>query len=72
MLYDNNPDNVNKRPEWSKLVVTDIDGPGRKYTINTDTGRNISRTCRDLRPDGLYVNNSGCISRPPDRLIVKM
>ena len=31
ILYDKNLDNTNKRPEWSKGVVTDIDGPGRKY-----------------------------------------
>ena len=44
ILYDKNPDNTNKRPEWSKGVVTDIDGPDRKSTIENDTGKNVTRT----------------------------
>ena len=44
VLCDKNPDNNNKRPEWSKGVVMDIDGPGRKYQIENDAGKNVSRT----------------------------
>ena len=44
VLYDKNPDNSTKRPEWSKGVVMDIDGPGRKYKIENDAGRNVTRT----------------------------
>ena len=43
VLYEKNPDNSTKRPEWSKGVVTDIDGPGRKYKIENDSGKNITR-----------------------------
>ena len=43
MLYDKNPDST-KRPEWSKGVVTDIDSPGRKYKIENDSGKNVTRT----------------------------
>ena len=39
VLYDKNPDNTTKRPEWSKGVVTDIDGPGRKYKIESDLAK---------------------------------
>ena len=39
VLYDKNPDNSTKRPEWSKGVVEDIQGPGCKYTIESDTGK---------------------------------
>ena len=52
--------------------VTDVNGPGRKYTIQNDTGKNVTRTRCDIKPDGSYVTNSGRVSRPPDRLIVKM
>ena len=72
ILYDKNPDNTNKSPEWPKGVVTDIDGPGRKYQIESDTGKNVTRTRRDIKLDGSYITNSGRISRPPDHLIVKM
>ena len=51
ILYDKNPDSA-IRPEWSKWTITDFDGPSRKYTINMDSGKNVRRTCRDLRPDG--------------------
>ena len=44
ILYKKNLDNTNRRPEWSKGVVTDIDGPGRKYNIQSNTGRNVTRT----------------------------
>ena len=71
MLYDKNPD-CNKRPDWSKGVVTDIDGPGRKYNIQNDTGENVTRTRQDIRPDNSHVTNFDRVSRPPERLIVKM
>ena len=44
VLHDKNPDNSTNRPEWSKGVVTDIDGPGRKYKIENDSGKNVTRT----------------------------
>ena len=44
VLYDKNPDNNTKRPEWSSGTVTNINDPGRKYTIETDTGKNVTRT----------------------------
>ena len=44
MLYDKNPDNKTKRPEWLRGVVMDIDGPGRKYKIENDVGKNVTRT----------------------------
>ena len=44
VLYNKNPDNSTKRPEWSKGVVKDIQGPGHKYTIESDTGKNDTRT----------------------------
>ena len=43
VLYDKNPDNSTKRLEWSKGVVTDIDGPGRKYKIENDAGKNVTQ-----------------------------
>ena len=72
VLYNKNPDNSTKRPEWSKGVFKDIQEPGHKYTIEGDTGKNVTRTMRDIRPDGSYVTNSGRVSRPPERLIAKM
>ena len=72
VLYDKNPDNSIKRPDWSKAVVTDIDGPGRKYKIENDSGKIVTRTRQDIRPDGSYATNSGRVSRPPDHLIAKM
>ena len=68
VLYYKNPDNSTKRPDWSKGVVTDIDGKGRKYNIQSDTGKNVTRN----RPDGSYVINSGRVSTPLERLIVEM
>ena len=44
ILYNKSPDNIHKIPEWTKGVVTDIDGPGRKYQIENDAGRNVTRT----------------------------
>ena len=44
VLYDKNPDNKTKRPEWLRGVVMDIDGPGRKYKIENDVGKNVTRT----------------------------
>ena len=44
VLYDKYPDNSTKRPEWSKGVATNIDGPGRKYKIENDAGKNVTRT----------------------------
>ena len=39
IVYDTNPDQKAKRPEWSKGTVRDISGPGCKYTIqNGDNG----------------------------------
>ena len=70
VLYDKNPDNIIKRPEWSKGVIKDLEGPGRKYTIESDTGKNVTR--HDTRPDGSYVTNSGNVSKPPEWLIAKM
>ena len=72
VLNDKNSDsNPNKRPKWSKGIVTELDNP-RKYKIATDAGRDIMRNHRHLRPDRSYVTNSGCVSKPPDRFIVKM
>ena len=50
----------------------DLEGHGRKYTIESDTGKNFTRTRHCIRPDGSYVTNSGCVSKPPERLILKM
>ena len=71
ILYNKSLDST-KRPEWSKGIVENIEGPGHKYTIETDTGKNVTRTRCDIRPDGSYVTQSGRISKPPDHLIVKM
>ena len=71
ILYDKSPDST-KRPEWSRGIVKDIKGPGCKYTIETHTGKNVTRARHDIRPDGSYVTQSGRISKPPDHLIVKM
>ena len=71
ILYDKSPDST-KRPEWSKGIVKDIEGPGHKYTIETDTGKNVTRTRRDIRSDSSYVTQSGRISKPPNHLVVKM
>ena len=56
VLYNKNPDST-KRPEWSKGVVKDLEGPGCKYTIESDTGKNVTRTRHDMRPDGSHVTN---------------
>ena len=51
VLYDSNPDSSKaKRPEWSKGIVKDFNGPDRKYTIENDSGRQLTRTRRDIRP----------------------
>ena len=71
VLYDKNPDSA-KRSEWSKGVIKDFEEPGRKYTIESDAGKNVTRTMQDIRPDGSHVTNSGRVSRPPERLIAKM
>ena len=44
VLYDKNPDNSTKRPEWSKGVIKDVGEPGHKYTIESDAGKNVTRT----------------------------
>ena len=44
VLYDKNPDNSTKRPEWSKGIIKDIGEPGHKYTITSNTGKNVTRT----------------------------
>ena len=44
VLYNKNPDNNSKRPEWSKSIIKDIGEPGHKYTITNDTGKNVTRT----------------------------
>ena len=72
VLYDKNQDNNTKRPEWSRGTVTNINDPGRKYTIEMNTGKNVTKTRRDNRPDGLCITNSGRVSRPLDHLIAKM
>ena len=73
VMYDSNPDSSKaKRPEWSKGVVKDFNGPGRKYTIENDNGRQLTRMRRDIRSDGSSVTQSGRVSRPPDRIIAKM
>ena len=69
VLYDN-PDNSTKRPEWSKGLIKGIEGP--KYPIESDAGKNVTRTRQDIRPDGTYVTNSCRVSKLPDRLIAKM
>ena len=43
VLCDKNLDST-KRPDWSKGVVKDLEGPGHKYTIASDTGKNVTRT----------------------------
>ena len=43
VMYDKNQDST-KRPDWSKGVIKDIQGPGCKYTIKSDTGKNVTRT----------------------------
>ena len=43
VLYNKNPDST-KRPEWSKGVVRDLEGPGHKYTIKNGTDKNVIRT----------------------------
>ena len=72
VLYDKNPDNSTKIPQWSKGGIKDTKEPGCKYTIESDAGKNITKTRQDIRPDGTYVTNSGRVSRPPERLIAKM
>ena len=44
VLYDKNPGNSTKRPEWSKGVIEDIGEPCHKYTIESDAGKNVTRT----------------------------
>ena len=44
VLYDKNPDNNSKRPEWSKGIIRNIEEPGHKYTITKDTGKSVTRT----------------------------
>ena len=41
MLYDKNPDNSTERPDWSKGVIKNIQGPGHQYTIENDAGKNV-------------------------------
>ena len=55
VLYGKNLDST-IRPE---CIVKDLEGPGRKYTIESDTGKNVTRTRHDIRPDGSYVTKSG-------------
>ena len=72
VLYDKNLDNSTKRPEWSKGVIKDTGEPVHKKTIESDAGKNVTRTRWDIRPDGTYVTNSCSISRPPVRWIAKV
>ena len=44
VLYHKNPDSSTKRPDWSKGVIKDIGEPGHKYTIESDAGKNVTRT----------------------------
>ena len=46
VLYDKNSDNNTKRPEWSRGTVTNINDPGRKYTIEMDTGKCFQNQAR--------------------------
>ena len=55
MLYNKYPDNKTKRPDWSKGVVTDIDSPGRKYKIENDAGKNVTRTRHDQMDPMLQI-----------------
>ena len=64
-------DRSSKRSEWSKGTIKNIEEPGCKYTITKDNGMSVTQTRCDIRPDGLYVTQSGRISRPPDHLIQK-
>ena len=59
-------------PKDQNGTIKNIKEPGCKYTIETDTGKNVTRTRRDIRPDGSYVTQSGRISKPPDCLVAKM
>ena len=43
VVCDKNPDST-KRPECSEGVIKYIEGPGRKYTIESDAGKNVTRT----------------------------
>ena len=72
MLYDKNLDISTKRPKWSKVVIKDVEGPGRKYTNESNASKNITRTRQDIRLDGSYVTNPGRVSRPSERLTAKM
>ena len=40
MLYNKNPDST-KRSQWSNGVVKNLEGPGHKYTIESDAGKNV-------------------------------
>ena len=71
VLCDKNPDKNSERPEWSKGIIKDIEEPGCKYTITKDNGMSVTRTRRDIRPDGSYVTQSCRVSRSPDHLIPK-
>ena len=65
VLCDKNPDSIKaKRPEWSKGTIKDFESPGRKYTIESDSGRQLTTTRQDIRPDGSYVTQSGRVSKP--------
>ena len=57
VMYDSNPDSSKaKRPEWSKGIVKDFNGRDRKNIIENDSGRQLTRTRRNIRPsDGTYV-----------------
>ena len=44
ILYDKNLDHTNKRTEWFKGLVMDIDGPGRKYKIEKATRKRESKS----------------------------
>ena len=74
VVYDSNLDSSKaKRPEWSKGIIKDFNGPGQKYTIkNSDSVRHLTRTRRNIRPDGTYVTKSDRVSRPPECLVCKM
>ena len=74
VVYDTKPDNKAKRPQWSKGIVKDLNGPGWKYTIQNDSGRCLTRMRGDIKPNntGTYVTKSWRIFKPPDWLEIKM
>ena len=44
VLYNKNPDNSTKRPEWSKGVIKDIGEPDHKLNFSLE-GRKVEKNC---------------------------